>query len=791
MDGLGLVAPRVASCKVGLQDDLLLHFAAGDESRFFLTWSSHLNPAILSSSKDLLAEATDLELELRVHFAVHPQRCDSTDKLRCEEAMLRFRTFLESRGSAMSESSPHLHYYALPYVSKLREHQTFGRIFNEEWLETLRKRLESFIDDAFHLVELNTAKTKPSRLSYLYHCADIELNGNYQVMGPVTYIRAEMSILERRLAEALAQNSLTTRQLLRLEEEHQRLMSVTGELISALESAIQGRTVDMANILDYCGREVPTLLTQISNRTGVGNKFGLDFTDEIKAIDITETEDKPPLRLVAYELNYQLIKNELLRGDMDTKCRLIQALRWQLTKCRSPERRHSTLMAFISHDLLGCFKRQSEYATRLLHLLRSPSSKLQQGLCRLLNAFASFRKGRAYLARNTQLVVVMADALVHEQLDNTARDMIIASLQKLSLRRPLVIIMVDSGTMGWLLRTLPEGQSCDVNSEVRGKGLGPYGFEYAAALFMNLCLSPHGRQECAKQPDVTLDVIMDLYDRNLPEILMYLNGALYSLISNSTLLQEAKARIFSEKLRKIQQGSSDEISHQIGCILEKLENADSAEDTKEKDSGDEKNMLEEDETAVQDDEVETEIDQGEPSSRGDAHSGETLLWKLYTLPGAKLNVAHIPDGQRRSISTGSRSRGRRQAQAANPMPHDGGDERKSRLSGRESSSPPEFPAILKFMAHSTGDRSPLNVAPSASTVNVLHVAPAARSIPTTATVADNITCPTLGGSPSETGPEHVCLPEILNSPQALESLQPEAVFAARPKVPRTPENSRR
>lgn len=28
----------------------------------------------------------------------------------------------------------------------------------------------------------------------------------------------------------------------------------------------------------------------------------------------------------------------------------------------------------------------------------------------------------------------MADALVHEQLDNTARDMIIASLQKLSLR---------------------------------------------------------------------------------------------------------------------------------------------------------------------------------------------------------------------------------------------------------------------------------------------------------------------------------------------------------------------
>lgn len=60
----------------------------------------------------------------------------------------------------------------------------------------------------------------------------------------------------------------------------------------------------------------------------VNNQFLKKKSKISQAIDITETEDKPPLRLVAYELNYQLIKNELLRGDMDTKCRLIQALRW-------------------------------------------------------------------------------------------------------------------------------------------------------------------------------------------------------------------------------------------------------------------------------------------------------------------------------------------------------------------------------------------------------------------------------------------------------------------------------
>lgn len=155
-------------------------------------------------------------------------------------------------------------------------------------------------------------------------------------------------------------------------------------------------------------------------------------------MDSTTGSDVPVVStLVAYELNYHLVKNELLRSDLETKCRLVQALRWvsfrevsmnfamarispavsgfnqsphisilcysrvgwskaltakvslesrwefaqientlrwtmsgvsspfqQLTKCGSLERRHSTLMAFISHDLLGCFKRQSEYATR-------------------------------------------------------------------------------------------------------------------------------------------------------------------------------------------------------------------------------------------------------------------------------------------------------------------------------------------------------------------------------------------------------------------------------------------
>lgn len=96
--------------------------------------------------------------------------------------------------------------------------------------------------------------------------------------------------------------------------------------------------------------------------------------------------------------------------------------------------------------------------------------------------------------------------------------------------------------------------------------------------------------------------------------------------------------------------------------------------------------------------MEAEIDQGEPTSKEDAENGETLLWKLYTGPGGKVGVIHTSSGPRRSISTGTRNCSRRQTQAVNPMPHNGGSgggvaERKSRSSGRKSSSPPELPAI--------------------------------------------------------------------------------------------------
>ena len=83
------------------------------------------------------------------------------------------------------------------------------------------------------------------------------------------------------------------------------------------------------------------------------------------------------------------------------------------------------------------------------------------------------------------------------------------TLAVFSTRRTLAVIMVDGGTIGWLLKTLPLGNNAE-------ESLDSYAFEYATALFMNLCLCPRGRKACSEDAQLTFEVIVQLYDRNVP-----------------------------------------------------------------------------------------------------------------------------------------------------------------------------------------------------------------------------------------------------------------------------------
>ena len=74
-----------------------------------------------------------------------------------------------------------------------------------------------------------------------------------------------------------------------------------------------------------------------------------------------------------------------------------------------------------------------------------------------------------------------------------------------------------------------------------------------------------------------------------------MNGALYSLIADPVLLEEAKARRLKDKLQELRNGFSEELSKQVNCILEKLDTDTPIQEDKE----DEKTVLEEEETSAQ------------------------------------------------------------------------------------------------------------------------------------------------------------------------------------------------
>lgn len=91
---------------------------------------------------------------------------------------------------------------------------------------------------------------------------------------------------------------------------------------------------------------------------------------------------------------------------------------------------------FFKQDLLDL---QGE--TLLASLLTPPGvvtpHPLQQSAARLLNTFASVQSGRTYLTQNSVIVNISTTVLKeHDKMftDSTTKNMIVATLQKLSLR---------------------------------------------------------------------------------------------------------------------------------------------------------------------------------------------------------------------------------------------------------------------------------------------------------------------------------------------------------------------
>uniref|UniRef100_A0A3P9NMS0 LisH domain-containing protein ARMC9 n=1 Tax=Poecilia reticulata TaxID=8081 RepID=A0A3P9NMS0_POERE len=564
-----------------IQEDLLSSFDDGDHKVFFDLWAENIPSAVKGSSD----EAQNLEFYLHIHFTVYPLRTHPSrqDRAEFEERIFLFKQYLETRGSALSQTTEFLSYYALPFVPNPTIHPSFKDLFQDSWMPQLKDKLEKFLS-----VTLKSSKIPRLLTLYVsFFCA--------------SSIEA-MQQLQLQLAESERRISSYVRKCNKVKTDYHNLIGITAELVDSLEATVSGKMISPEYLQSVCVRLFSSQMRQSAVQSTDFTRPGT-ASSMLRASIALQPKEVPMLP----SLDYDKLKNDLVVGSDRLKCLLLQALRWRITRSLPGEQRDTVLQAYISNDLLG---RYSTNTKTVLHLMKSANEVVRQYTARLINAFASLAEGRIYLSQIPVLLKLLTKTLRREEKDSMTRENVLVALQKLSLRRSQQTAMIEDDLIGWLVDELQDSDC-----------LSDYTLEYSAALLMNLCLRTKGKRKCAESAKHVLKVLTDLLGHENHEIRPYVNGALYSILCIPSVRQEAKEMSVEEILRCYNREENPDLNRQIEFIIKQLNSGDEegpeSDDEEEEDDNDE-------------DLMEIELDKEEilqPQQR--ELSGETLLTTEY------------------------------------------------------------------------------------------------------------------------------------------------------------------
>ncbi|XP_064372819.1 lisH domain-containing protein ARMC9 isoform X2 [Dromaius novaehollandiae] len=563
-----------------IQKDLLTAFQNGEQKVFFRLWKEHIS----SSVRDSEPVAQKLEFYLHIHFATYllKHSVGKPDKAELEERICHFKTYLETKGAALSQTTEFLPFYALPFVPNPMVHPSFKELFQDSWTSDLRTRLEKFLS-------LTLKASQTPRLLTLF-----KENGQCN--------KEMLQQLHQQLVESERRTMTYLKRFNKMQADYHNLIGVTAELVDSLEATVNGKMITPEYLQSVCVR-------LFSNQMRQSVAHSIDFTRPGTASTMlraslapVKMQDVPLLP----SLDYEKLKKDLVMGNDRLKAFLLQALRWRLTTSYPGEQRDTVLQAYISNDLLDC---HSNCQRNVLKLLHSKSEVVRQYMARLINAFASLAEGRLYLSQNPKLLRILEERLKAEDKDSLTRENVLGALQKFSLRRAMQSAMIRDGLIFWLVDVLTD-TDC----------LSDYTLEYSVALLMNLCLRSAGKKMCAKIANRVLRVLSDLLGHENHEIQPYVNGALYSILAIPSVREEARAMGMEEILRCFIKEGNAEMIRQIEFIIKQLNSEEPLNDS-----------------IVSDDEEEEEDEEEDHDTmEADLDKDEVLQPQLGELAGEKL-----------------------------------------------------------------------------------------------------------------------------------------------------------
>nr|XP_024783713.3 lisH domain-containing protein ARMC9 isoform X2 [Pan paniscus] len=562
-----------------IQKDLVAAFDNGDQKVFFDLWEEHVS----SSVRDGDSFAQKLEFYLHIHFAIYLLKYSvgRPDKEELDEKISYFKTYLETKGAALSQTTEFLPFYALPFVPNPMVHPSFKELFQDSWTPELKLKLEKF------LALISKASNTPKLLTI------------YKENGQSN--KEILQQLHQQLVEAERRSMTYLKRYNKIQADYHNLIGVTAELVDSLEATVSGKMITPEYLQSVCVRLFSNQMRQSLAHSVDFTRPGTASTMLRASLAPVKLKDVPLLP----SLDYEKLKKDLILGSDRLKAFLLQALRWRLTTSHPGEQRETVLQAYISNDLLDCYSHNQRSVLQLLH---SKSDVVRQYMARLINAFASLAEGRLYLAQNTKVLQMLEGRLKEEDKDIITRENVLGALQKFSLRRPLQTAMIQDGLIFWLVDVLKD-PDC----------LSDYTLEYSVALLMNLCLRSTGKNMCAKVAGLVLKVLSDLLGHENHEIQPYVNGALYSILSVPSIREEARAMGMEDILRCFIKEGNAEMIRQIEFIIKQL-NSEELPD----------GVLESDDDEDEDDEEDHDI------MEADLDKDELIQPQLGELSGEKL-----------------------------------------------------------------------------------------------------------------------------------------------------------
>ncbi|XP_034187892.2 lisH domain-containing protein ARMC9 isoform X2 [Osmia lignaria lignaria] len=406
----------------------------------------------------------------------------------------------------------------------------------------------------------------------------------------------------------------------KLHADYHKLMSIARVLTTALENSVKGQSIDFQAMLETCIKIFPDLFNQ--NIRDSSHCSSEALSDKSRSdMNIVKHSMSYSISVPPKLLDFKKIKLHLINGSIKVKLFLLQALRRKIT-FGQPGERDETLHEYISKDLLGLHSQIASYKGKsiLPHLLTPENfiipHPLQQSVTRLLNTLASFRCGRDYLSFDSTVVDMVYKCLSNicdNNIDTVTCNMMIAMLQKLSLRKQQRLYMIENGLVEWLIHHLHD--QCRI--------MDSYRLEYATALLMNLSLHHVAQKRASAMASLLISTLITLLLMDHASALPYVNGALNNFLTNYKINEEAKKMKFSSMLEQYSKYKTGEIRKHLDHIL-KIHKGEITIKTEDEEMADNDNE--------EFDVVESQLEENDPvkSNYGEL-CGEALLASCYTI----------------------------------------------------------------------------------------------------------------------------------------------------------------